>query len=126
VSPSFDTAPYETPLMAKMRDDAIVASIWSDARRGGDGTLCNVHIRGGEITSRHTVVRMEEDGAGVVELQVTHDGIWAIAVDQAGDAAQLLRFNRKNRNEPSQCTRFDLDALIEKAIDIDPNGLMHG
>jgi len=125
VSPCFDTEPYETPLMAKMRDDAIVASIWSDARRGGNGTLCNVDIRGGEITARHTVARME-DMAAIVDLQVTHNGIWAVAADEAGDPAQLLCFHRKNRNTAPQCTRFDLDEFIEKAVDIDPDGVMNG
>lgn len=125
-NPSFDTAPYETPLMAKMQHDAIAATIWSDARRGGEGMLRNVTIRGGEIRARHSLLRIGEDAARIVDIQVLHDGIWAVAVDEAEAPTQLLCFHRTRRDAPHQCTRLDLNALVDEAIDVDPDGRMNG
>ncbi|QNQ08484.1 hypothetical protein [Sphingomonas alpina] len=122
----FDTAPYEVPLMAKTDGDGVVATIWSDARAGGDGHVRTLHLSNGQRTSYETVLRTGADAANIVDIRITHDGIWAMTVDDAGDPQALLCYYRDKRGGKHLCRRFELDALIDKAMSIDLGEVIRG
>ncbi|MEG3086954.1 hypothetical protein [Sphingomonas sp. PB4P5] len=122
----FLLANYETPLIAKMDDDKVVATIWSDARFGGDGTVRVIAIRGDERRVRETVLRLGDDATRVGELQITYDGILAVTLDESGAPAELLAYRRPRRDVPYACTRLALADLIEEAIDLDAQGVLRG
>ena len=109
-----------------MDNDKVVATIWSDARFGGDGTVRVITIRGEERRTRETLLRMGDDALRVGEVRITYDGILAVTLDADGAPAELLGYRRPRRDAPYACTRLAIADLIDEAIDLDPHGLLRG
>lgn len=129
---TFDVAPHDTPLMAKVMDGDLTATIWSDARSGGEGVMKSVtfnddgtQTRGATPKAHRSLLRLGHDAADIAQVQIADDGIWAVTVDADGAPAELLWYN-KHRDGPHRCSRFDLAGLAAAAIDIDPGLASHG
>lgn len=128
----FVVAPYEIPLMGRIKDDVMDATVWSDARGGGEGVLRSISFKDdGHKTNRsvlrshRTLIRLGNDAEDIAEVRLGDDGVWAVAVDSGGAPAELRCYARRNEGAHG-CRRFDLAELAAGAIDIDPDRISHG
>lgn len=129
---TFVIAPHDTPLMARVMDGDLTATIWSDARSGGEGALKNItlnsdgmHSQSATPKSHRTLLKLGDDAADTAHVQLAEDGIWTVTIDRNGAPAELLWYS-KRRDGPHRCSRFNLAELYAAAIDIDPGLLSHG
>lgn len=111
--------PHETLLAAHGDPQYLVARIWSDARHGGDGTVRTMRYDNGVPTLKQPVLKLGEDALSIVKVQPGDDGIWALKVDDDQQPSELLVYRKKKKLARSECTRFDLRALVKQAIKID-------
>lgn len=119
----FEVAPYETPIAVRARGGFVEATLWSDARRGGQGTVRNVQFRNGEILPAQRAIALGEDADHIVDVKMTDDGIWAIALDREGRPWRLLAYYRDKKDKKPARAVFHLAKLQQEAIDIDMIGM---
>jgi hypothetical protein len=125
-SGQFETSVYEKPLLARTKDGVVSASLWSEARKGGDGTIQTMQFKNGQIKSRQKTIDLGPDAADIRTVQMTDDGIWAVAVDGAGEPSQLLYYVRKSKSGRPNRFSFDLNVLQQEATVIDMIGMVDG
>jgi hypothetical protein len=108
-------AAYEMPLAIRRSEDDVHATIFSDARRGGDGCLRTVHIRHERVVQQSKLFDLGEDGFRIAETIVADDGIWAITADADGTPEALIHYQRNKGRSRKDIHRFDLAALRDTA-----------
>lgn len=115
----------ETVLSVRSRPHDLIARLWSDVRAGGTGAVRTVRRNpdGAWVQSRPNLL-LGDDAARIVKLELSSEGVWAMAVDEAGSPAELLVF-RLDKNGKTRSLRFDLQALRQRATIIDTDAL-HG
>jgi hypothetical protein len=128
----FQVEAYEAPLVGRVRGEDLDATVWSDARAGGEGVVKNIGFKDdghktqrSVLKSHRTLLKLGNDAADIAEVRLGDDGIWAVTVDANAAPAELLCYSRRN-DGPPRCTRFALAALVGSAVDIDPQRLSHG
>jgi hypothetical protein len=128
----FRVETYEAPLAGRVKDGDLDATVWSDARLGGEGVVKSTRFKDdghktqrSVLKSHRTLLKLGADAADIAELRLGDDGLWAVTVDSDGVPAELLCYTRRN-DGPPRCARFALAKLAAKAIDIDPHRRSHG
>ncbi len=80
----------------------------------------------GQRQSHETILRTGADAASIVDIRITHDGIWAMSVDDTGDPRALLCYYRDKQGGKHQCMPFDLGVLVDKAMQLDLTEVIGG
>lgn len=112
--------PHQRLLNARIVTGGVAARIWSDERRGGDGTLRTLRRIGDAKSFTNQVIRLGTDAGAVVRVQTGDDGFWAITLDDHESPRELLHYRlAKGAINPR---RFDLARIADKAmrIELDP------
>jgi hypothetical protein len=87
--------PWETLLTGAARPRDVLARVWSDARYGGEGEIRNLRLVEGETTIRQPVLRLGDDAASIVAVEISDDGhVWAVAVDNSGEPEFLYAYRK--------------------------------
>lgn len=123
-SEQFEVASYETPLTAREHGGFVEATLWSDARLGGDGTIRSVQFRGKEVLSMHKTFTLDDDA--ICDVKMTDDGLWALAADQGGAPSRLHCYHREKKDRKPARTAFDLNELMADAAEIDILAMIDG
>ncbi len=114
----------ENVLAARPYRGGIAARVWSDVRAGGSGDVRSFRREAdGEIVRNQPNVKLGDDAAHVVKLEIGEEGIWALTVTADGAPAELVVFRNNKRNSRTPNTRFDLQALRDTAKEIDVSAL---
>jgi hypothetical protein len=125
-STQFETAIYENPLVARSNEGVVTATLWSDPRQGGNGTIQTIHFKNDQVRARKNTVDLGADAADIRTVQLTDDGIWAVSVDADEAPSQLLHYVRKSKGGRPNRFSFDLNALQKEATVIDMIGMANG
>jgi hypothetical protein len=118
-------ASYETPLSLRCGGDDIYATVWSDARRGGDGSIRNLQIRHGRVLSRGKLFDVRADIGNVLEIIQADDGIWIVTGDERG-VPETLHYYFSGNSGRKRIAQYELDDLRKDAQTISLRGSSYG
>lgn len=111
-------APYERPLQIQRNGDDIQATVWSDVRLGGEGSIYTLMINRDRVTSRVNRIKLGEEAGEIVEM-IMADGCWAVTAGSDGVPKQLIRYHRQKRQNkyerPETTVIHSLDSLRDNA-----------
>ncbi|NEX92580.1 hypothetical protein [Caulobacter sp. 17J65-9] len=118
--------PYETVISARIVDEAVVARIWSDARRGGRGDLRTLTYRGGQESGGREPMNLGDRALGVARIDIADDGgFWAVTTDLSGRPDEILHLRRDKSSSKPKLTAFDLATLSADAAQVE-TGVLDG
>lgn len=107
-------ANYEIPLSLRRGGSDIHATIWSDAGRGGDGSVRNLQIRNDRVLSRPKLLDIGPDIGNIAAMIQAEDGIWIVTTDHRGVPATLHHCFASGGGM-KRVTHYELDELRNKA-----------
>jgi hypothetical protein len=122
--PKLAVKPYETVISARIVDEAVVARIWSDARRGGQGDIRTVTYRGGQASGGREPMNLGDRALGVARIDIADDGaFWAVTTDLSGRPDEIVHLRRDKSSSKPKLAAFDLAALSADAAQVETGGL---
>ncbi|MDQ0465008.1 hypothetical protein QO010_002792 [Caulobacter ginsengisoli] len=114
----------ENLLSARPHRGGLAVRVWSDLRAGGAGVVRSFRREAdGEIVQKQPNVKLGDDAAHIVKLELGEEGILALTVTAEGTPAELLILRHNKRTGRTGTTRFDLPALRDTAKEIDVSAL---
>jgi hypothetical protein len=111
---------HQRLLNGRIVTGGVAARIWSDERRGGDGTVRTLRRIGDATTFTNQVVKLGADAGAIARVQAGDDGFWAVTLDDDATPRELLHY-RLIRGV-TNLSRFDLVRMADEAmrIELDP------